>query len=65
MHINDVNVLELLETHPEIQKLRDITANHGEENDITRLCEVIAHLFAKIDALTDKTKSNVTIKREK
>lgn len=65
MFIENVNVSELAEKHPELQKIQEITSRHGEKSDISELCEVIAHLFAKIDALSDNAKSTVTSKREK
>lgn len=64
MFIENVNVSELAEKHPELQKIQEITARHGEKSDISELCEVIAHLFAKIDGLTE-SKNTVTLKREK
>lgn len=63
MFIENVNVSELAEKHPELQKIQEITSRHGEKSDISELCEVIAHLFAKIDALTE-SKNTVTLKRK-
>lgn len=54
MHITDVDVTALLEKHPELQIIRDITANHGEKSEISELCQIIAHLYAKIDELSPK-----------
>lgn len=60
MYINVENLLELVEKHPELEIVRKITANHGEESEISLLCELIAKVYAKIDLLTpsiDKTPS--------
>lgn len=57
MYINVENLLELAEKHPEIHDIRNITANHGEESEISKLCEIICKLYAKIDALTPSTSS--------
>jgi len=59
MYINVENLLELCESHPELEIVRKITANHGEESEISLLCELIAKAYQKIDALTPK--SNVTV----
>ena len=63
MHINVDNFHELCEKHSELQLINNITAKHGEESEISQLCEVIAHLYAKIEALTPHTTSNVSVKK--
>ena len=55
MYINVENLNELVERHPELQIVRDVTANHGEKSEISQLCELIAKLYAKVDELTPKT----------
>lgn len=65
MFITDVDVAALVEKHPELQIIRDITANHGEKSEISELCQIIAHLYAKVDALTPTTTANVKTAREK
>jgi hypothetical protein len=59
MYINVDNLNELCECHPELETVRKITANHGEETEISLLCELIAKLYAKVDALTPKTPNPV------
>ena len=63
MYINVENLLELAEKHPEIHDIRDITANHGEVSEISRLCEVICKLYAKLDALSPATTTTPNVKR--
>ncbi len=55
MYIQVDNFNELCECHPELETVRKITARHGEESEISLLCELIAKLYAKVDALTPKT----------
>ena len=52
MFIQVENFSELCEKHPELEIVSKITANHGDESEISLLCEVIAKLYAKIDELT-------------
>jgi hypothetical protein len=58
MYINVDNLNELCECHPELEVVRKITANHGEESEISLLCELIAKLYQKVDALMPKTSAN-------
>ena len=51
MYINVENLNELVERHPELQIVRDVTANHGEKSEISQLCELIAKLYDKVDSL--------------
>jgi hypothetical protein len=53
------NLNELCECHPELETVRKITANHGEESEISLLCELIAKLYAKVDALSPKPDTKV------
>lgn len=64
MYINVENLLELCEKHPELEVVRKITANHGEESEISLLCELIAKAYAKIDALTPVSKVATSKSRE-
>ena len=57
MYINVENLLDLIEKHPELEVVRKITANHGEESEISLLCELIAKAYAKIDALSTPVSS--------
>ena len=52
MYIDVENLLDVVARHPELEVVRKITANHGEESEISLLCELIAKLYAKFDALT-------------
>lgn len=66
MHIKVEEFSDLCETYPELKTVSDITANHGEENDISKLCEVIAFLYRRIDNLQQKPSANVrSLKTEK
>jgi hypothetical protein len=65
MYINVENLGELCECHPELETVRKITANHGEESEISLLCELIAKLYQKVDALTPKTSNAVEEKPER
>ena len=59
-------LLDLCEQYPELQTVRDITANHGEKSDISELCELIAHLYKRLDALQSKPTTNLkSLKTEK
>jgi hypothetical protein len=60
MYINVENLNELCECHPELEVVRKITANHGEESEISLIVELIAKLYQKVDALTPKTDTKVT-----
>jgi hypothetical protein len=42
----------LCEKYPELEIVRNITANHGEETEISLLCELLAKAYERIDALT-------------
>ena len=65
MYINVENLLELIEAHPELEVVRKITANHGEESEISLLCELIAKAYAKIDALMPSKVPTATSKPSK
>lgn len=65
MYINVENLHDLIEAHPELEIVRKITANHGEESEISLLCELIAKLYAKVDMLSPKTTAAVTTKSTK
>ena len=66
MYINVEELIDLCEQYPELQKVREITANHGEKTDISELCELIAHLYRRLDALQSKSTANVkSLKTEK
>ncbi len=51
MYIDVENLHDVIERHPELEVVRNITANHGVESEISLLCELIAKLYAKIDSL--------------
>jgi hypothetical protein len=51
MYIDVENLHDVISRHPELETVRKITANHGEESEISQLCELIAKLYAKIDSL--------------
>lgn len=59
MYINVENLLDLVEKHPELQIVRDITANHGVESEISLLCELIAKLYQKLDTLLPQSTVSV------
>ena len=65
MYINVEELVDLCEQYPELQKVREITANHGEKSDISELCELIAHLYRRLDSLQSKSTLNVKSKTEK
>jgi hypothetical protein len=66
MYIKVEELLDLCEQYPELHIVRDITANHGEKSEISELCEVIAHLYRRLDSLQSKPTSNVkSLKTEK
>ena len=54
MYINVENLNELCECHPELETVRKITASHGEESEISLIVELIAKLYQKLDALSQK-----------
>ncbi len=60
MYIDVENLHELKDRHPELDEIRNITANHGEKSEISVLCEVICKLYAKIDAIMHPPKEEVT-----
>lgn len=62
MYINVENLLELCEKFPELEIVRKVTANHGEESQISLLCELIAKLYQRFDSLTPSTAKTVTSK---
>jgi len=51
MYIDVENLLDVIARHPELEVVRNITANHGTESEISLLCELIAKLYAKVDTL--------------
>lgn len=51
MYIDVENLHDVISRHPELEVVRNITANHGTESEISLLCELIAKLYVKIDAL--------------
>lgn len=66
MYIKVEELLDLCEQYPELQIVRDITANHGEKSEISEICELIAHLYRRLDSLQAKPTANVkSIKIEK
>lgn len=67
MYIKVEELIDLCEQYPELQAVRDITANHGEISEISELCELIAHLYKRLDSLhSPKTTANVkSLKTEK
>ena len=66
MYINVQELIDLCEQYPELEKVREITANHGEKNDISELCELIAHLYRHLNSLQSKPSVNVkSLKTEK
>lgn len=52
MYIKVESLLTLCEKYPELEIVRNITANHGEETEISLLCELLAKAYERIDALT-------------
>jgi len=63
MYIDVENLSELKDRHPELDDIRDITANHGVKSEISVLCEVICKLYAKLDSLLPvKSESEVPVK---
>ncbi len=62
MFIHVENLIELCEKHPELEVVRKLTANHGEESEISLLCELIAKLYQKIDSLLDTPTKVATMK---
>lgn len=66
MYIKVEELVDLCEQYPELQTVRDITANHGEESEISKLCELIAHLYKRLDSSQSKPTTNVkSLKTEK
>lgn len=66
MYIKVEELIDLCETYPELQVVRDITANHGEKSEISEICELIAHLYKRLDSAQSKSTSNVKpVKAEK
>lgn len=66
MYIKVEELTDLCEQYPELQIVRDITANHGEKSEISELCELITHLYRRLDNLQPRTSANVkTTKTEK
>lgn len=66
MYIKVEEIVDLCEQYPELQAVRDITANHGEKSEISEICELIAHLYKRLDALQSPKTSNVkSLKTEK
>lgn len=67
MHIEVDELSDLCEQYPELQAVRDITANHGEKSEISEICELIAHLYKRLDSLqSPKTAANAKpLKTEK
>lgn len=66
MYIKVEELVDLCEQYPELQTVRDITANHGEKSEISEICELIAHLYKRLDNLHSKSASNVkSLKTEK
>ena len=66
MYIKVEELLDLCEQYPELQAVRDITANHGEKSDISELCELIAHLYRRLEALTNVKPAQLkSVKSEK
>jgi hypothetical protein len=66
MYIKVEELVDLCEQYPELHIIRDVTANHGEESEISKLCEVIAHLYKRLDSLQSRPTTNVKpIKTEK
>jgi hypothetical protein len=57
MYINVENLNELVEKHPELQTVRDITANHGQESEISLLCELVAKIYQKLDTILPELKT--------
>ena len=66
MYIKVEELVDLCEQYPELQVVRDITAHHGEKSDISELCELIAHLYRRLDALTNAKPAQLkSVKSEK
>ena len=66
MYIKVEKLVDLCEQYPELQTVRDITANHGEKSDISELCELIAHLYQRFDVLTNLKPAQLkSVKTEK
>ena len=63
MYINVDNLLEVIERHPELEIVRNITANHGFESEISQLCELIAKLYVKVDGLMNPS-ANASVSSE-
>lgn len=59
MYIKVEELVDLCEQYPELQAVRDITANHGEKSEISEICELIAHLYRRLDNSHPKTTANV------
>lgn len=59
MHIKVEEFSELCETYPELKSIEAITANHGEKSEISELCEVIGHLYRRLDNLKPVSTSNI------
>ena len=59
MHINVEEFSDLCESYPELKTINDITAKYGEKSDISELCEVVAHLYRRIDNLKPVSTSNI------
>lgn len=66
MNIKVEEFADLCETYSELKTIDAITAKHGEKSEISELCEVIAHLYRRLDSLQSKPTANVkSIKTEK
>lgn len=52
MKIEVENLQALIEKLPELAIVQSVVDQYGEENDITKLCEVIAKLAERIDRLS-------------
>jgi len=52
MYIKVESLLTLCEKYPELEVVRDITSKHGEESEISLLCELLAKAYERIDALS-------------
>ena len=52
MKIEVEDLQALIAKFPELEIVQKITDQYGEENDITKLCEVIAKLAERIDRLS-------------
>jgi len=60
MYIDVENLHDVISRHPELEVVRNITANHGVESEISLLCELIAKLYAKFDSLTSPSVSTAS-----